>query len=67
MSNIEAILKCLLDNLEEGIQIVDNNGKTIYYNESMGRIEGLSPEDVVGKKVVEYLKGVEEDSAGMFF
>lgn len=63
MSNIEAILKCLIDNLEEGIQIVDNSGKTIYYNDSMGKIEGLRPDDVLGKKVVEYLKGVEEESS----
>lgn len=63
MNNTEAILKCLLDNLEEGIQIVDLNGNTIYYNDAMGKIEGLGPNDVIGKKVVEYLKGVEEESS----
>lgn len=63
MDNVEIILKCLLDHLEEGIQIVDSFGKTVYYNEAMGKIEGINPQDVLGKKVVEYLKGVEEDSS----
>jgi arginine utilization regulatory protein len=63
MNNIEAILKCLLENLEEGIHIVDNCGRTIYYNAPMGMIEGLKCENVIGKKVNEYLKGVEEESS----
>ena len=63
MDKVEEILRCLLDNLNEGIHIVDEEGKTIYYNESMGRMEGLNPKEVIGKTVVEYLKGVEEESS----
>lgn len=63
MDKIESILKCLIDNIEDGIQIVDSEGRTIYYNKSMGKVEGLKPEEVIGKKVVEYLNGVEEDSS----
>jgi arginine utilization regulatory protein len=63
MNKTENILKHLLEYLEEGIQIVDNKGKTIYYNDAMGRVEGLNPKDVVGKKAIEFLKGVEEDSS----
>jgi arginine utilization regulatory protein len=63
MDNIESILTCLIANLDEGIHIVDNEGKTIYYNEAMGRMEGLKPQDVIGKKVLEYLNGVEEESS----
>lgn len=63
MDKIEAILKCLIDNLEDGIQVVDSEGKTIYYNQAMGKVEGLKPEEVIGKKVIEYLNGVEEDSS----
>lgn len=60
MDNIENILTCLIDNLDEGIHIVDNEGKTIYYNKAMGRMEGIKTDDVIGKKVLEYLPGVEE-------
>lgn len=63
MSRIESILKTLIDNLEEGIHIVDNEGRTIYYNEAMSRIEGLEPDKVIGKRVTEVLKGMKEDSS----
>lgn len=63
MEKIETILKCLIDNLEEGIQIVDSEGRTVYYNNAMAKVEGLKSEEVIGKKVIEYLNGVEEDSS----
>ncbi len=63
MSKVENILLSLLDNLDVGVQIVDNKGKTIYYNDAMCKVEGLRSEEVIGKKVVEYLKGVEEESS----
>jgi arginine utilization regulatory protein len=61
--NLKEILECLLDNLDEGIQIVDSNGRTIYYNKAMGRVEGINPKSVIGKKVNEYLEDVKEDSS----
>ncbi|KZL90749.1 sigma-54 interaction domain-containing protein [Clostridium magnum] len=61
--NVEKILGCLLDNLDEGIQIVDSTGKTIYYNEAMGKIEGINPKVVLGKKVSDYLEDINEDSS----
>lgn len=63
LPNAEKILECLLENLDEGIQIVDSTGRTIYYNKSMGKIEGIDPEEVLGKKVDEYLADVKEDSS----
>lgn len=63
LPNAEKILECLLENLDEGIQIVDSNGRTIYYNRAMGKIEGINPEKVLGKKVDEYLEDVKEDSS----
>jgi len=63
MSKVENILLCLLENLDVGVQIVDNKGRTIYYNDAMSKVEGLRSEEVIGKKVVEYLKGVEEESS----
>lgn len=63
LKNIKLILECLLENLDEGIQIVNSKGKTIYYNKSMGRIEGIQPETVLHKRVNEYLKDVKEESS----
>ncbi len=63
MNKAETILKALIDNLEEGIHIVDDKGRTIYYNEAMGKIEGLKTENVMGKKVTEVLKGIKEENS----
>ena len=61
--NAEKILECLLENLEEGIHVVDCEGKTIYYNSAMGKVEGVELEEVIGKKVNEYLEDVKEDDS----
>ncbi|KAJ49594.1 arginine utilization regulatory protein [Clostridium tetanomorphum] len=63
LSNVEKILQHLLDNLDEGIHIVDSGGRTIYYNKSMGRVEGINPEKVLGKKINEYLESVKENTS----
>lgn len=60
MSYAEHILQCLLENLDEGIHIVDSDGKTIYYNSVMSKVEGIDPRKVLGKKVNEYLKEVKD-------
>ena len=61
--NAKKILDCLLENLEEGIQVIDCKGKTIYYNKTMGKVEGVDPKDVIGKKVNEYLVDVKDDES----
>lgn len=61
--NAEKILECLLENLEEGIHVVDSDGKTIYYNNAMGKVEGVNPSEVLGKKVSEYLEDVKDDDS----
>ncbi|MGH4137445.1 sigma-54 interaction domain-containing protein [Clostridium sp.] len=61
--NAEKILECLLENLEEGIQVVDSDGKTIYYNSVMGKVEGVETSEVLGKKVSEYLEDVKDDDS----
>ncbi|MEG0308420.1 MAG: sigma 54-interacting transcriptional regulator [Clostridium sp.] len=62
MENVEVLLESLINNLKEGIHIVDGQGKTIYYNDAMENIEGVKKEDVMGKEIHEYLKGMEYDS-----
>lgn len=62
-SNAEKILECLLENLEEGIQVIDCDGKTIYYNSVMQKVEGVELSEVIGKKVNEYLEDVKDDDS----
>jgi arginine utilization regulatory protein len=63
MNTTENILKCLLENLDVGVQVLDIEGKTIYYNEAMSKVEGFNISEVLGKKVTEYLEGVGEDTS----
>lgn len=43
----------ILDALDEGIHIVNQEGKTIIYNKKASEIDGLEPEEVIGKNIFE--------------
>ena len=43
----------MLNNLNEGIHVVDNKGTTILYNKKASEIDGLKPEEVIGKNLFE--------------
>ena len=43
--------------------MVDSKGHAIYYNNPMERTEGFKKEEVLGKKVTDYLKGMREESS----
>ncbi|WP_147675223.1 sigma-54 interaction domain-containing protein [Numidum massiliense] len=45
------IYKNLLDEIDVGIHVIDNNGKTIIYNKKMMHIEAMEREDVLDKRV----------------
>ena len=46
-------LDMILNSLDEGIHIVDNEGTTIAYNDKVSEIDGLAPEEVIGKNLFE--------------
>ncbi len=43
----------ILHSIEEGVHIVDNEGRSLFYNEAMAHIEGLVAEEVLGKHLLE--------------
>jgi arginine utilization regulatory protein len=43
----------ILDSIDEGIQVVDRNGVTVFYNRAAANLDNLKPEEVVGKHVLE--------------
>ncbi len=47
----EENLYLILNNLDEGIHIVNREGKTIVYNTRVSQIDGLTPEEVLGKNI----------------
>ncbi|MGZ4111755.1 MAG: sigma-54 interaction domain-containing protein [Tumebacillaceae bacterium] len=47
------MLKAILASIDEGIHAVDRNGITIYYNEAAARLDGVDPQEVIGRHVLE--------------
>ncbi|MBC8588574.1 sigma 54-interacting transcriptional regulator [Tissierellaceae bacterium BX21] len=41
-----------MDNLEEGIHIIDHTGKIVYYNNSAEQIDGIDKEKAIGKHLL---------------
>lgn len=56
----------ILDKLSEGIHIVDINGITLYYNQAMGRMEGLDPQEVVGKGLLSHFPSLSKETSTLW-
>ena len=60
------ILEELLDLLDEGVYIVDENGVGIFYNRSMADVERINVDDVVGKEYHKAFPGIALSESTMF-
>jgi len=47
------LLKALMSVIDEGIHVVDSDGVTVLYNPQAGHSDGLTPEEVVGRHLLE--------------
>lgn len=47
------LLNAVLSVIDEGIHVVDENGITVLYNQQAGQFDGLSPEEVIGRHLLE--------------
>lgn len=45
----QKIMTILLDHMSDGVHIIDQDGYTLAYNRAMERIEGVIPDEVIGK------------------
>lgn len=61
-----AVLSALLDLVDEGIYIVDEEGRGLYYNQTMANLEKVNVEDVLGKKFHEAFPDFNLDESTMF-
>lgn len=53
----------ILDYLEEGIQIIDQRGKIIYFNQAAQRLEGLSSDLVLGRDLLEIYPSLSSETS----
>jgi arginine utilization regulatory protein len=55
----------ILSRLEEGVHVVDSEGKTLIYNEAMASIEGMTAEDVLEENLLKILPALGYESTHM--
>lgn len=58
----QALLTLLLA-IDEGVHIVDDTGVTVYYNAQAGDLEGLEPESVIGKHILDVYPSLTRESS----
>lgn len=66
MTNIDMdsiLLQNILRYSNIGIHVIDNQRKTIMYNEVMAELEGLSVNQVIGKDILEIFPSLNEDTS----
>lgn len=59
-------LAIILDQLDEGVHVVDLQGNTIYYNKAIGRMEGLEPKDVLGQSLLRYFPSLSKETSTLW-
>lgn len=58
-----SILETIIENIDAGVHVVNSEGKTIFYNEIMGELEGLDIDEVMGKNILEIFPSLCEDTS----
>ena len=54
---VEVINK-IIESIDEGIHFIDKNGKTVVYNNSMAKLEGMKKEDIIDKSFFDVAKNM---------
>ncbi|MBS3950281.1 MAG: sigma 54-interacting transcriptional regulator [Peptococcaceae bacterium] len=56
-------LLTLLCAIDEGIHVVDDTGVTVYYNAQAAELEGLEPESVLGKHILDVYPSLDPENS----
>ncbi|MCC8433087.1 sigma 54-interacting transcriptional regulator [Brevibacillus sp. M2.1A] len=63
LSDTVEMLQAILGAIDEGIHVVDANGITIFYNHVAAKLDGLTPEEVLGKPLLEVFPSLDRQSS----
>jgi two-component system cell cycle sensor histidine kinase/response regulator CckA len=55
LSASEAKYRGLVETMSEGLAVADENGVVVYVNNQLGRIVGLTPDEIIGRPVAGFL------------
>lgn len=61
----KSIIDTILKNIDIGINVVDDTGKTIIYNRSMADLEGHDVDEVMGKSILEIFPSLTPETSTM--
>ncbi|MBN2287562.1 MAG: sigma 54-interacting transcriptional regulator [Tissierellales bacterium] len=61
--NYEKILKIITEHIDDGIFIVDHEGKVVFYNESADNQAGVNFENAIGKNILEIFPKLDHHSS----
>ena len=64
---LERVFHEILDILDIGIHIIKTNGDTVFYNSSMGRLERLAPDNVIGKNLLEIFPSLDNETSTLLY
>jgi arginine utilization regulatory protein len=53
----------ILNNINEGVHVVDEQGKTIIYNDKIAELEGMDKETVIGKKLEDVFPALDKKNS----
>ncbi|MFD2170280.1 sigma-54 interaction domain-containing protein [Tumebacillus lipolyticus] len=57
------MLRAILASIDEGIHAVDRDGITIYYNDSAAKLDGLDPQEVIGRHLLEVFPSLQTSTS----
>lgn len=63
LSDTVEMLQAILGAIDEGIHVVDADGITIFYNHVAARLDGLTPDEVLGKPLLEVFPSLDRHSS----
>lgn len=61
--NTREVLEAILKSIDEGIHVIDNGGRTIFYNEVAGGHDGMKVEEVLGKPLLKAFPSLNQKSS----
>src|SRR5437588_9843234 len=55
LASERSFLETLFNTIEDGVVVVDENGRILYFNEAVTRLIGLKSNDAEGRPIMDYL------------
>lgn len=66
MKERSAPFQWILNKIHDGVHIVDKQGETVFYNETMAEIDGLSREQVLGKNIFDLYPSLTDETSTLY-